>query len=168
MELDHFISALKKKQKWAAHLAEGNQNFIKLVRIALTQEQDDIDQDFMSTPKKEYVDILLVKLLGLLLCRGDQRYKSEIWFDAMMGQALVSPTYMKKIEAGKVDRDHDKITWKNPRLIQSVRSLIYFSEILPKKYYDEFMSNHQIPDLTEPTSRHSKVKQPQENTPMKG
>ena len=78
----------------------------------------------------------------------------------MMGQALVSPTYRRKLEAGKVDRDHDKITWKNARLIQSVRSLIYFAEVLPKKYYDEFMSSQPNTDPTEPSARPSKVKQP--------
>lgn len=32
----------------------------------------------------------------------------------------------------------DKIAWKNPRLIQSIRKLIYFSEIFPKKYQSFF------------------------------
>ena len=35
-------------------------------------------------------------------------------------------------------RDKDKITWKNPRLIYTVRTLIYFSEVYPKKYVKAF------------------------------
>lgn len=49
------------------------------------------------SPRKLTVDLLLVKLLGLLICPGDQYDKSEIWFDAMLGdKVLTSPKYKKE------------------------------------------------------------------------
>ena len=35
------------------------------------------------------------------------------------------------------------VDWKNPRLIQAIRKIIYFSEIFPKKYAELFLSVRQ-------------------------
>ena len=68
----------------------------------------------------------------MLLCPGDEVDKADVLFDIMMGGGLMLETY----DYNK--RDKDKITWKNPRLIYTVRTLIYFSEVYPKKYVKAF------------------------------
>ena len=47
----------------------------------------------------------------------------------------------------------DVIDWVNPRLISSVRLLIYFSEIFPKKYLHLFESKINDNDIAAPSKR---------------
>ena len=78
------------------------------------------------------VDMINLKLYGLLMCPGKQEQKADILFDMIFGPALQNANYDAK------NRKNDVITWMNPRLIQAVRKLIYFSEIFPKKYLHYF------------------------------
>ena len=86
---------------------------------------------------KKKIDLMQLKILGLLLCEGEEVEKADILFDVMFGQGIYNAGYKYKM------RDKYKITWKNPRLIETVKKLIYFSEVFPKKYLEYF-----IPDTS--------------------
>ena len=60
-------------------------------------------------------------MYALLMCCGTSSDKASILFDLVVGKKFLK-------------NENDKITWKNPRLILSVKKLIYFAEIFPKKY----------------------------------
>ena len=70
------------------------------------------------------LDIFNFKMFALLVCRGSVTQKAqELW------DLINTEPGMKSIEKYK-----DKIMWNNPRLKKAIRMIIYFSEILPKKF----------------------------------
>lgn len=79
--------------------------------VELEQRQEETNQLYLFN----------LRLLALLLCRGELRTKADIL-------------------SQMVTRSSDSnlpVSWKNPRLIEALRRLFYFSEILPKKFYLE-------------------------------
>lgn len=70
------------------------------------------------------LDVFNFKILALLICRGSVTQKAQELWDLIN----IEPS-MKQI-----DKYKDKIMWSNPRLKKSIRLIIYFSEILPKKF----------------------------------
>ena len=67
------------------------------------------------------IDLFALKIYALLMCCGKSETKASILFDLVVGKKGTKS-------------DDDKITWKNPRLQLSVKKLVYFAEIFPKKY----------------------------------
>jgi hypothetical protein len=74
-----------------------------------------------SVKKEGFIDVFLLKIYALLLCRGDLKTKIEVLMDLIT-------LYQKS----------DKIMWSNKRLELAMKSIVYFSEILPKKYFQMY------------------------------
>ena len=60
------------------------------------------------------------------MCKGTVRYKAGIMFDIAIGPEKVKDTGAT-------------ISWKSSRLIRAFKQLIFYSEIFPKKYQNEFL-----------------------------
>jgi len=67
------------------------------------------------------LDLFNLKILGLLMCRGDIECKAGLLFDLIM-QFNKEKNPKRRI-----------IYWNHPRLKKAIRMLVYISEILPKK-----------------------------------
>lgn len=95
-----------------------------------------------------YVDLFDFKCFALLMCRGKFHDKAEILFN--MG-------------AGMIDTDEDmEISYNHPRLKRLFKTLIWLSEIFPKKYQNEFIDdiiarNHNPNKVAEAPKAHNKV-----------
>ena len=89
----------------------------------------DVNSGEFEKIEESKIDLLNLKIFALLVCKGKSEEKADILFDIIMG-----PTEEIK------DKDN-VISWMNPRLVKSVRQIIYFSEIFPKKYLTNFMPN---------------------------
>ena len=74
------------------------------------------------------VNTLILKVFCVLFCRGTLKEKSIILFDAIIG-----PTGLK------VERE--QVSWKSSRMQKAFKYLIYFSELFPKKYWNDLMEN---------------------------
>ena len=70
------------------------------------------------------LDLFSFKIFALLICRGTVDQKAQKLWDLINIEAGMKP----------IDKYKDKIMWNNPRLKKSIRLIIYFSEILPKKF----------------------------------
>ena len=60
------------------------------------------------------------------MCKGTVRYKAGIMFDIAIGPE-------------KLKEENGTISWKSSRLIKAFKQLIFYSEIFPKKYQNEFI-----------------------------
>lgn len=73
--------------------------------------------DKFSAEKSMMLDTFSLKVLALLICKGDWK-KEDLFIDLV------------------ADID-GYVTIDNPKLKKSIKKILYFSEIMPKKYYDE-------------------------------
>ena len=69
------------------------------------------------------LNLFNLKVYAILICRGETRRKAEHLYDLIMLK----------------NRNKDYIFWNNQRLKEALKMLIYFSEVLPKKYINEVM-----------------------------
>ena len=67
------------------------------------------------------LNLFNLKVYAILICRGEIRKKAEHLFDLIMLK----------------NRKKDLLFWNNQRLKECLKMLIYFSEVLPKKYTNE-------------------------------
>jgi len=68
------------------------------------------------------VEMIAVRILGLLICRGEVRDKA---------------TYLFGLLVHDLDPKHNEnllVSWTNTRLIVTLKLFIYFSQILPLKF----------------------------------
>ena len=72
------------------------------------------------------IDLMELKIFALLMCKGTVRYKAGILFDIAVGPE-------------KVNDEDATISWTSSRLIKAFKQLIFYSEIFPKKYQNEFL-----------------------------
>jgi len=63
------------------------------------------------------------------MCKGKIRDKAELLFEVIIGP----------IKAEENNED-ETVAWKSGRMVNAFKKLIYFSEIFPKKYWNEFMN----------------------------
>ena len=70
---------------------------------------------------KTGLDLFNVRVLGLLMCRGEPDEKAGLLFDLIM-QLNKEKDPTKRI-----------LYWNHPRLRKAIRMLVYISEVLPKK-----------------------------------
>lgn len=98
-----------------------------------THKQSDIPlrsiMDENNNEKQVFLEVFSLKMLGLLVCRD----KTEI------KELLLAETVM-------TDKK-DYIEMSNPLLKRAVKKLLYFSEILPKKYYNEIVIKDEKPSF---------------------
>ena len=73
------------------------------------------------------VDVMTLKIFALLMCKGTAKEKAAIFYDIVVG-----------LEGKKLEKD--AIPWNSKRLVESFKKLLFFSEIFPKKYQNEFMT----------------------------
>lgn len=69
-----------------------------------------------------------LKIFTLLMCKGTVRHKAGVMFDLVLGPEKV-----------KDNDDLSTISWKSSRLVRVFKQLIWYSEIFPKKYQNEFL-----------------------------
>lgn len=69
------------------------------------------------------LNLFNLKVYAILICRGEIRQKAEHLFDLIMLK----------------NRKKEFIFWNNQRLKECLKMIIYFSEVLPKKYINEVM-----------------------------
>ena len=72
------------------------------------------------------IDVFSLKCFALLMCKGTNKTKANIFFDLVVGSEGVK-------------QGVDMINWKSSRLVQGIKKLLFFSEIFPKKYQNEFI-----------------------------
>jgi hypothetical protein len=60
------------------------------------------------------------------MCKGSVKVKSDLFFDLVVG--------LEGIKQNK-----DTIAWKSGRMSHAIKRLVFFSEIFPKKYQNEFL-----------------------------
>jgi len=87
--------------------------------ISNDQEYEEIEQS--------QIDLFKLKIFALLMCRGKSDEKADVLVDIILGHHLGEK------------KDTDVISWMNPRLVTSIKNLIYFSEIFPKKYLKNYL-----------------------------
>lgn len=83
------------------------------------------------------LNLFNLKVYAILICRGEIRKKAEHLFDLIMLK----------------NRKKDYIFWNNQRLKESLKMLIYFSEVLPKKYINEVVHFRGMVILMSPKGR---------------
>ena len=76
------------------------------------------------------VNLEILRLFALLMCKGSIRDKAARFFEVIIGPL--------KAEA---NNDNETVAWKSGRMVNAFKKLVYFSEIFPKKYWGEFMNN---------------------------
>ena len=69
------------------------------------------------------IDVFNLKLFALLMCRGKPREKAEFLFDAILG-------------FDGVKKEKETLSWQSSRMRAAFYKLIYFSEFVPRLYYD--------------------------------
>ena len=82
--------------------------------------------DVLSNNNEIYINTFLLKIFGLLFCRGSSDEKTQILFDTIIG-----PNGLKL--------DKDQVSWRNSRMLKAFRYLVYFSDVFPVKYWKNFM-----------------------------
>jgi hypothetical protein len=60
------------------------------------------------------------------MCKGSVKVKSDLFFDLVVG-----PEGIKQ--------NKETIAWKSGRMSLAIKRLVFFSEIFPKKYQNEFL-----------------------------
>ena len=60
------------------------------------------------------------------MCKGSVGVKADLFFDLVVG-----PEGMKQ--------NKETIAWKSGRMSLAIKRLVFFSEIFPKKYQNEFL-----------------------------
>lgn len=65
------------------------------------------------------IDVFSLKMLALLICRGNVKTKATLFLDTIIGR--------DGLAAGR-----DVVTINNARLIRGTKKLTYFAEIFPK------------------------------------
>ena len=97
-----------------------------LDNLFVIKDEENIELDksltTLSFPENWVIDLINLKVFALLMCPGEPKDKADILFDLIYGPP----------KKGDKKSDEDTITWLNPRLVQVVRKLIFFSELFPK------------------------------------
>lgn len=97
------------------------------------QNEDDPFQQQEKEPKL-MLDIFNFKIFALLICRGSVSQKAEELWELINKDSGMKP----------IDKYRGKIVWSNPRLKKSIRMIIYFSEVLPKKFLNIHRGNKNL------------------------
>ena len=84
-----------------------------------------ISSSYASTQENNGVDLFNLKIYSLLMCRGELSEKAGILFDLIM-------IYNKEKDTNK-----RILFWNHPRLRNAIKMLVYMSEILPKKHFQQ-------------------------------
>ena len=72
--------------------------------------------DVLSNNNEIYINTFLLKIFGLLFCRGSSDEKTQILFDTIIG-----PNGLKL--------DKEQVSWRNSRMLKAFRYLVYFSDV---------------------------------------
>ncbi len=87
------------------------------------------------------LDLTAFKVVSLLMSPGKLEEKVAYLFDIAMGQNG-KQSFKNKLSNGMTELDAMnslEIDWKNFRLQDAIRKMIYYSVIFPKKYGDLFL-----------------------------
>ena len=87
------------------------------------KESDNVSEhENLATPMPQtMLNLFNLKVYAILMCRGDTRLKAEYLYDLIMLH----------------NRKKNHLNWSNLRLRDALKMLVYFSEVLPKKYINE-------------------------------
>ena len=94
------------------------------------------------------IDMINFKLFALLMCKGSIRRKAENLFELAAGQ----------INGQTGITGDEVIAFNSGRLTRAFKQIVFFSEIFPKKYHNEFVVN--------PSATSSQVKAKTFRTPL--
>lgn len=74
------------------------------------------------------VDTFVLNIFGLLFCKGTIESKAQILFETIIG-----PNGLKA--------EKNIVSCRSKRMTKAFKFLVYFSDVFPKKYWKEFMSD---------------------------
>lgn len=95
-------------------------------------------------------------MFALLMCNGNIKEKAGVFFDTIIGQE------------GKRN-NVETISWRQSRLVTGFKKLIFFSEIFPKKFFNDFANELLLLNNISSSHRSSKFNSDQvEPTPYCG
>ena len=104
----------------------------------------------LDTDEKFYIDLFSLRVLSLLICRGEVREKAGYLMDIVM---------MKDREKEKSKKNNSKSTKKikfvveekleyaNNRLIRALKLLVYFSVVLPGAFMSYYKNEELYQDV---------------------
>lgn len=98
------------------------------------------------------MDVITLKMFALLMCKGTVNEKANVFFDIVIG--------MEKV---KQNDEEASIAWNASRLVTGFKKLIFFSEIFPKKYQNEFMEELLALQQQNIKNKHSMAKKNPDN-----
>ena len=106
--LKNFIQHFKNKSHWYSHIHNKRSVFLKLLFLDnLFIINDDPDSSMVSNLENAKIDLINLKIWGLLMSCGKVKDKANIIFDMILGP----------LPKGKKKSNKDTISWMNPRLI---------------------------------------------------
>lgn len=88
-----------------------------------------VGKDGSSKTIQFYVDVMNLRLLALVLCKGSIEEKANVFFDTVIG--------MEKVKRQRLENEYAEepnVSWRQRRLVASFKMLMYISEVMPKKY----------------------------------
>ena len=144
-----FVEHCKSLPHWQNQLDRENSSFLKMIKMKgqflkydAPEEQLENNAEVMTLDVQiqENIDIFSLKIMALLICRGDSKDKAGILFELLKGN---SKSYMNKKEDNgsfvfslgddsSKNAARDKLIWSSSRLRKAIYKIVFFSELLPK------------------------------------
>ena len=85
------------------------------------------------------IDVFDLKVFALLMCKGSLRDKAAYLFDLLLGPEKARSERKEREKNPKNAKTF--LSFKGGRIQQAFKRLIFFSEIFPKKYQNEFVKD---------------------------
>ena len=126
---------------------------LELEKASVPLEKRNIDSDQLNVKsydfpvnlddkEKFYIDLFSLRILSLLVCRGEVKEKAEFLLDLIQIRHLNNEVETHDDDDTK-RKDNEKIDFANERLIRALKLIVYFSVVLP----GTFMSYYQNDDV---------------------
>jgi len=93
------------------------------------------DTDFYDANKIKKVDLFNIRILGLLICRGDIFHKGGLLYDVLIKPSKRS-TQNSFLSVEDDSKKCVQLSWSSVYLKKAMKNFLYYSEILPKAYVE--------------------------------
>lgn len=90
----------------------------------------------LDAEEKFYIDLFSLRILSLLVCRGEVREKAEYLYDLVLKRNLQKDDELN--ESFKKKLNEEKLEFANGRLVRALKLLVYFSVVLPGAYMNYY------------------------------
>ena len=95
------------------------------------------DTDFYDANKIKKVDLFNIRILGLLICRGDIFHKGGLLYDVLIKPSKRS-TQNSFLSVEDDSKKCVQLSWSSVYLKKAMKNFLYYSEILPKAYVEQY------------------------------